>query len=78
MPERVTACIQLLFDFWPGHTRLEGRQVGGLIHCQQPVEMGKVHGQYRCPVGDGINVADHARSAAKGDELYAGLSCIFQ
>ena len=78
VPERVPACVQLLFDFRPAYTRLEGCQVRGLIQCQQVVKAGKIHGQDRCLAGDGINVADYACSAAKGDQLYAGLSGVIQ
>ncbi len=78
MPEGVTACIELLFDFRPGHTRLEGCQVGGLIQRQQAVEAGKIHGQDGRLAGEGIDVADHARPAAIGDDLHAGLPGIFQ
>ena len=61
MSQGVSTCIQLLFDFRPAYTGIEGCQVGSLIQRQQAVEMGKVHGQDRGRTGHWIDVANHTR-----------------
>jgi hypothetical protein len=79
MAEGKTVASELGFEERAGSAGAEGSQAAGLIEVDQLVHAGEVDGEAGLWIGEGVDMADDAGAASKGDQAGAsGLRIVNQ